>query len=294
MDERRELAGLTRLERPWLLLANRHAMGESIRLGAALSGVTVDLPLALAVIDGRAIERPSSAVDAPAAARNWFDVLRFLAEASDPSRPAPLDEGLVRALHWLLHRDFPATQPGRVRPGTDLSLPPPPAGADGIGAAIWTAAALRRADPCWSGNATVAHAVEVLLLARADGLAPWYAGRASPAGDPREVLQATAAGHLLRCRRAEDRWFALARMLGDKGLPDRMAGPCWDAAAGLLVTNASYRSAAAVVRRRAISEQQASRDLKTLVEARLLRATGRTRDRTYAWAATRPPTRPTT
>lgn len=293
MDERRELAELTKLERPWLLLANRQALGQAMRLGAALSGVTVDLPLALAVLDRRTIERPSSPVDPLAAARSWLDVLRFLAEAADPTRPAPLDEGLVRALHWLLHRNFPTTQPGRVRPGADLSLPPPPAGADGIGVAVWTAAALRRADPCWSGNAIVAHAVEILLLARADGLAPWYAGRPSPAGDPREVLQITAVGHLLRCRQAEERWFAMSRVLGDKGLPDRMAGPCWDAATGLLITNASYRSAAAVVRRRSISEQQASRDLKTLVEARLLRATGRTRDRTYRWTTTRPPPKPT-
>ena len=150
---------------------------------------------------------------------------------------------------------------------------------------MWTAAAVRRADPCWSGNFAVAHAVELLLLAHADGLAPWFAGRPSPAGDPREVLQATAQVHIERCRAGEHRWFSVARLLGGASLPDRMAGPCWDAAAGLPLANASYRAAAAVVRRRPVSEQQASRDLRALVDAGLLQATGRTRDRAYRWSA---------
>ena len=150
---------------------------------------------------------------------------------------------------------------------------------------IWTAAAVRRADPCSTGSLAVAHAVELLLLARADDLAPWYAGRPSPAGDPREVLQATAVAHLDRCREGEQRWFRVARLLAAARLSDRMAGPCWDAAVGLPLTNASYRSAAAAVRRRPVSEQQASRDLRTLVDAGLLQPAGRTRDRTYRWAS---------
>lgn len=283
MDERKELRRTAGQDRPWQLLTNRQVLAEAITLGAALSGVPVDLGLALAVLDGRT---PRSAPpDASAVAAGWHDTLRFLASAADPVRPAPVDEGLVRALHWLLHRDLPVAEAGRVRPGAELALAPPPPGADPIDAAVWTAAAVRRADPCWSGNFAVAHAVELLLLARADGLAPWFAGRPSPAGDPREVLQATAAAHLGRCRAGEQRWFHVGRLLGGAQLADRMAAPCWDAATGLPLTNATYRAAAAVVRRRPVSEQQTSRDLRALVDAGLLQPSGRTRDRTYRWSA---------
>ena len=282
MEARRELSRIAALDRPWQLLTNRLALAEAICVGSGLSGLPVDRTVALAVVDGRVVEGwPASA---RAVAAGWHDVLRFLAAAADPVRPAPVDEGLLRALHWLLHRDVPVAEAGRIRPGADLHLAPPPSGADALDVAVWTAAAVRRADPCWSGNFALAHAVELLLLARADGLAPWFAGRPSPAGDPREVLQATAEAHLARCREGEQRWFTVGRLLAGAALADRMAGPCWDAAAGLPLANASYRSAAAVVRRRPVSEQQASRDLRALVDAGLLQATGRTRDRAYRWA----------
>ena len=284
MDERRELARITALDRPWQLLAGRLALAAAVGTGVRLSqGDAIGLTRAVAVVDGRAAVAGGDR--ALAAARGWHDVLRFLAAAAAEA-PAAVDEGLVRAVHWLLHRHAPELRPGRLRPGADLRLPPPPAGADPIDAAIWTAAALGRADPCPTASAAVAHAVEVLLLSEADNLAPWYAGRPAPTGDPREVLQTTAAAHLDRCREAEQRWFAVARMLAGAGLPDRMAGPCWDAASGLPLTNTSYRAAAAVVRRRPVSEQQASRDLRALVACGLLQAEGRTRDRTYTWAGT--------
>jgi hypothetical protein len=281
VDVRRELARTTNLDRPWQLLANRQALARAIIDGAALASSVVSHAVAVAAVDGRVVERqPGSG----AVAESWNDALRFLAAASGP-RPAALDEGLLRGVHWLLHRHVPAAAPGRLRAGADLRLAPPPPGADDVDAAIWTTAAVRRADPFTAGNVVVAHAVELLLLGQADQLAPWYAGRPSPAGDPRMLLQSVATAHLDRCREGEQRWFSVGRWLAGAGLPDRMAGPCWDAAAGLPLTNASYRSAAAVVRRRPISEQQASRDLRALVDRGLLQTAGRTRDRTYRWSA---------
>lgn len=284
MDVRRELARVTGLDRPWQLLVDRHTIAAAVQAGPPLpsgpASSELDLPGAVALVDGRG----PGGVPAAGASSGWHDVLRFLAAAAR-SRPVVVDERLVQTVHWLLHRHQPGSEPGQVRFGADLRLPPAPPGADGIDAAVWTAAAVRRVEPCATGSLAVAHAVELLLLARADDLAPWYAGRPSPAGDPREVLQATAEAHLERCREGEQRWFAVGRLLAATGLPDRMSGACWDAAAGLPITNASYRAAAAVVRRRPVSEQQASRDLRALVDARLLQPTGRTRDRSYRWAA---------
>ena len=283
MDVRRELARISRLDRPWQLLTSRRTLAEAVCHGVSLSGATLDLTVAVAVVDDRRPDGP--APEGLAAGRSWHATLQLLAATAAAARPVPVDEGLVRCLHWLSHRHVPAAEPGCLRPAADLALAPPPAGADAIDAAVWTAAALRRADPCPVGSSLVAHAVELLLLARAGGLDPWYAGRPSPGGDPREVLHATATAHLLRCQEGEQRWFGVARLLADAGLPDRLAGPCWDAASGLTLVNASYRSAAAVVRRRPVSEQQASRDLRALVEAGLLQPAGRTRDRSYRWSA---------
>jgi len=283
VDVRRDLARTVSRERPWQLLVNRQAVAEAVREGAALSGALLDRPVALAIVDSRGAPASPAVQAVQAVGQAWCDLLGFLATASDPVRPARVDEGLVRTLHWLLHRTASEADAGRVRPDADLTLPPAPPGADAVDRAIWAAAAVRRAEPCWSGNAVVAHAVEVLLLAQADGLAPWYAGRPAPTGDPREVLHATATAHLRRCGEAEQRWFDVAGLLAAAGLPDRMAGPSWDAATGLPLVNASYRAAAAVVRRRPVGEQQASRDLRAMVEARLLQPAGRTRDRTYRW-----------
>lgn len=277
MEVRQELARVTGLDRPWQRLADRHTLASAVVAGApGFDDTGLDLAAATAVVDGRDPGTPAGS--------GWYDTLLFLAStARGPA--ATVDESLIRTLHWLLHRRRPGTDHGQVRPGVDLRLPRPPSGADAIDAAVWTGAAVRRAEPCATGNVAVAHAVEVLLLSQADGLAPWYAGRPGPAGDPREVLQATAAAHLERCREGEQRWFAVARALAAAGLPERMAGPCWDAATGLPLSNGLYRAAVAVVRRRSVSEQQTSRDLKALVDAGLLEAAGRTRDRTYRWAA---------
>lgn len=282
MEERRELARSTARDRSWQHLVNRQALARAVCDGAALSGTVIGIELARSVVDDD-LTAGWPAGDA-AVAVGWHDLLRFLAATIVDDRPVAVDEGLVRSLHWLLHRHLPTAAAGRLRPGADFRLVPPPAGADAIGAAIWTAAAVRRTDPCWSGSVAVAHAVELLLLAEADGLAPWYAGRATPAGDPREVLQATAQRHLLECQQGEQRWFDVEHLLESRGLPKRMTGPCWDAAAGFRLTNTSYRTAVATARRRPTSEQQASRDLRTLVDAGLLQPSGRTRDRSYRWS----------
>ena len=70
-------------------------------------------------------------------------------------------------------------------------------------------------------------------------------------------------------------WDELEVLVNHIGLPDRMIFALADAAMGLRVRNASYRSAAEV------SENLASRDLKALVEKGLLVADGQTRGRAY-------------
>jgi hypothetical protein len=70
-------------------------------------------------------------------------------------------------------------------------------------------------------------------------------------------------------------WDELEVLVNQIGLPDRMIYALADAAMGLRVRNATYRSSAEV------SENLASRDLKALVEKGLLVADGQTRGRAY-------------
>lgn len=70
-------------------------------------------------------------------------------------------------------------------------------------------------------------------------------------------------------------WTEVEGVTHELGLPDRMVQPLADAATGYRVRNALYRKSAE------ISENLASRDLKTLVDHGLLKAEGETRGRYY-------------
>jgi Fic family protein len=73
-------------------------------------------------------------------------------------------------------------------------------------------------------------------------------------------------------------WTEVEALVDEMGLPDRMVSPLVDAASGFRVRNAMYRKAAE------ISENLASRDLKSLVDHALLVAQGESRGRFYAAA----------
>ena len=280
--DRSSIAASLDASRPWSGLVRRQLAADAVRTGAATSGVAVPRTAALAVVDGRTADVAVAPVVA-AVAHGWADALDLLQSMAASDRTLTLDEGLLRSLHWVLHRRSPTSRPGQLRPGAALPLPEPPAGLGPVETAVWIAGSLRTADPFWTENASVAHAVELLLLARVDRVPVVAAGRGSAVGDPVAALGTAAAALGERLREAEHRWFDVSRELGRRNLADRMAGPCWGAAGGGVLTNTAYRKAAFAVRGREISEQQASRDLKALVDAGLLRASGRTRDRSYRW-----------
>jgi hypothetical protein len=280
--DRSSIASSLDATRPWSGLVRRHLAADAVRVGVAVSGLAIQRTAALAVIDGREPD-VTLAPAAAAAARGWADALELLQVLSVSETAVAVDEGVLRTVHWVLHRRAPALRPGHVRAGVVLAPPAPPRRLDPFDAAVWVGDRLRTVAPFWAENASVAHAVETLLLARADGVPVVAAGRPTTAGKARDVLAASAEAHRRRLAEAEQRWFTLGRELSGRGLPDRMTGPCWDAVGGAVLTNAGYRKAVEAVRGRTLSEQQATRDLNALVAATLLRATGRTRDRAYRW-----------
>jgi Fic family protein len=168
--------------------------------------------------------------------------------------------------------------------------------------------------PFRDGNGRMARCLQTLVLARERILEPPFSsieeylgantesyyrvlaqvgkGRWQPEGDAtawvRYCLQAhyvQAASVLRRVRESEGLWSRLDALRQKHGLPERTVTPLFDAAIGLRVRNASYRSA---LRRfdEAISNQVATSDLRSMVSAGLLEQHGAKRGTYYRAAET--------
>ena len=161
--------------------------------------------------------------------------------------------------------------------------------------------------PFSDGNGRMARCLQTLVLARSGTLAPAFSsieehlgrnhrayydvltqvgnGRWHPENDARPWVRFCLKAHFMqastilrRSRELARLWDALERIVGDRGLPDRMLLALADAALGLSVRNATYRTAAE------ITDNLAGRDLKTLADAGLLIAQGERRGRRYVAA----------
>ncbi|MGH9869911.1 MAG: Fic family protein [Candidatus Polarisedimenticolia bacterium] len=158
--------------------------------------------------------------------------------------------------------------------------------------------------PFSDGNGRMARCLETLVLARTGTLAPPFSSIEEYLGrntrDYYEVLARVGAGtwhperdaspwirfcltahyrqaHTLlrRSKFMERVWNAIEAEVANRKLPDRMIFALADAAIGLRIRNATYRSAAEV------SDNLASRDLAVLVREGMLVADGEKRGRTY-------------
>lgn len=158
--------------------------------------------------------------------------------------------------------------------------------------------------PFADGNGRMARCLQTLVIAREQFIEPpfcsieEYLGRFTqeysavlgkvgqgswhPENDCRPWIRFNLVAHyrqatwlLQRSHITQRVWNDIELILARHGLPDRMMLALADAAFGYRVRNSTYRTAAEV------SQQVASRDLKTLVEKGLLVAGGETRGRTY-------------
>src|ERR1700730_5357291 len=158
--------------------------------------------------------------------------------------------------------------------------------------------------PFADGNGRMARGLQTLVLARSGTISPHFssieeylgsntleysavlgevgAGSWHPEREARPWIRFCLRAHyhqaltvLRRSREIKRLWDALEELLSKQGFPDRMILALADAAVGLKVRNTSYRAAAE------LKEVVASRDLKVLVEAGLLRKQGENRGRFY-------------
>lgn len=161
--------------------------------------------------------------------------------------------------------------------------------------------------PFKDGNGRMARCLQTLCLAREGILAPefssieeylghntdgYYAvltevarGYWQPKNDTRPWVRFCLTAHyrqvrtlLSRVRETMRLWHILESAAKENGLPDRTIVPMFDAAQGFRVRNITYRSS---FEDEELSEQTAGRDLKAMVEKKLLISKGERRGRYY-------------
>jgi Fic family protein len=164
---------------------------------------------------------------------------------------------------------------------------------------------LAMVHPFRDGNGRMARCLQTLILAREGMLAPqfcsieeylgrnteaYYAvlaeaggGSWQPERDTRSWMRFILTAHfrqaqtlLRRVRESEQLWSELEKLVAKHALPERVIPALFDAALGLRVRNATYRTID-----EGMSEQTASRDLRSMVDRGLLEPHGEKRGRHY-------------
>lgn len=164
--------------------------------------------------------------------------------------------------------------------------------------------------PFRDGNGRMARCLQSLVLARSGVLSPVFisieeylgrntltyydvlaeVGRGSwhPCNDARPWVRFMITAHLrqartmlVRIKETERLWVDLERLVRERGLPERMLLPLYDAAMGFRVRNATYRASLEAALEGEIAEPTASKDLQRLVDADLLVPHGEKRARFY-------------
>jgi Fic family protein len=164
--------------------------------------------------------------------------------------------------------------------------------------------------PFRDGNGRMARTLQTLVLAREQIMAPVFSSieeylgqntqryydvlaevgqaRWSPQHDARPWLRFCLTAHyrqartqLRRIEETERLYAACAEIAEDHGLPDRTSGALVEGAYGFRLTHATYKKIVELTAGETVSSLTTSRDLKALVDARLLEPIGQTRGRHY-------------
>jgi Fic family protein len=164
--------------------------------------------------------------------------------------------------------------------------------------------------PFRDGNGRMARALQTLVLAREEIRAPVfssieeYLGRNTesyyhvlgevgkgtwrPQNDARQWLRYCLRAHyyqartqLRRIQETEQLYESCSNIAQRHRLPERTTGALAEVAYGLRLTHGTYKTIVEMTAGETVSGQTASRDLRALVDAKMLRAVGRTRGRHY-------------
>jgi Fic family protein len=169
---------------------------------------------------------------------------------------------------------------------------------------------LAMVHPFRDGNGRMARALQTLVLAREEIRAPVFSsieeylgrntesyyevlgevgqGQWHPENDARPWLRYCLSAHyyqartqLRRVQETERLYEVCTAIAQQHGLPERVTGALAEAAYGLRLTHSTYKVITEITAGETISGQTASRDLRALVDAKLLEPVGQTRGRHY-------------
>jgi Fic family protein len=164
--------------------------------------------------------------------------------------------------------------------------------------------------PFRDGNGRMARALQTLVLAREEIRAPVFSsieeylgrntesyyevlgdvgqGHWRPENDAHPWLRYCLSAHyhqartqLRRVQETERLYETCAEIARQHGLPERTTGALAEVAYGLRLTHSTYKTIMEVTAGETISGQTASRDLRALVDVKLLKPVGQTRGRHY-------------
>jgi Fic family protein len=164
--------------------------------------------------------------------------------------------------------------------------------------------------PFRDGDGRMARALQTLVLAREEIRAPVFSsieeylgrntesyyevlgevgeGHWNPQNDARPWLRYCLRAHyyqsrtqLRRVQETERLYEACAEIASRNGLPERTTGALAEVAYGLRLTHSTYKMIMEITAGETVSGLTASRDLKALVDAKLVQPVGRTRGRYY-------------
>ncbi len=319
--------------RRWGGSLRRAALARAVQASNSIEGYNASLDDVVAAVDGEPTLQANE--ETRLALGGYRDAMTYVLQVAQ-DRGADVDEGLIKALHFMMLKYDLAKSPGRWRPGyigvrseaTGELVYEGPDAEETPGlieamvaqlrddkAPVLIRAAMAHLNlvmihPFRDGNGRMGRCLQTLVLAREQIVAPVFSSIEEYLGHNTQayydVLAEVGGGawnphhdtspwmrfcltahhrqaktHLRRIEETERLWGECASIARSEGLPERSVGGLVDAALGFRLRNSSYRSILEVTAGEEISELKASRELKGMVNAGLLRPVGERRGRHY-------------
>ena len=330
---RKEMSWQVSEPKRWFGSLRRMTLAKAVQGSNSVEGYNASLDDVAAAIDG---EPTLDASDETAMAlAGYRDAMTYVLQVAQDSE-VQIDEGLLKAMHFMMIKHDLPKWPGRWWPGEiyvreeengrivyegpDADVVPGLISSmleslnDDDGPVLVRAAMahlnLVMIHPFRDGNGRMARALQTLVLAKERIVAPVFSSIEEYIGrNTKEYYQVLgevgrgawhpgnnalpwvrycltahyrqAKTHLRRIEEVQTLYARCGELATQHSLPERVVGPLLEASFGLRVRNATYRHVVEQTEGDAISDLTASRDLKLLVDAKLLRPHGQNRGRYY-------------
>ncbi len=319
--------------RRWGGSLRRAALARAVQASNSIEGYNASLDDVVAAVDGEPTLQASE--ETRLALGGYRDAMTYVLQVAQ-DRDADVDEGLIKALHFMMLKYDLGKSPGRWRSGY-IGVRSEKTGevvyegpeAEEIPGLIGAMVSQLRDDrspvliraamahlnlvmihPFRDGNGRMGRCLQTLVLAREQIVAPVFSSIEEYLGHNTQayydVLEEVGGGawnphhgtspwmrfcltahhrqaktHLRRIEETERLWGECASIARSERLPERSVGGLVEAALGFRLRNSTYRSVLETTAGEEISELKASRELKAMVNAGLLRPVGERRGRYY-------------